>query len=174
MTVCFHSLLPGFDYPGSRLLFLLYFYLTKVSDCLILRLLSPFEIDNASQKYAHISHLRLISLGCDIFMIFWAVLRYINMMANDTLSLDITKPLTTNKTMLKDVIESVVEIKELYQTTSRVSRAGGVILAGTVGLATTISTMHQAGLYPIHMGLKALKKDNIKNFYQKCYEKLSF
>lgn len=76
--------------------------------------------------------------------------------------------------MIKNVIESVVEIKELYRTTSRASRAAGVILAGTVGLATTISAMHQAGLYPIHMGLKALKKDNIKNFYQKCHERLSF
>lgn len=76
--------------------------------------------------------------------------------------------------MIREVIESVVEIKELYQTTSRVSRAGGVILAGTVGLATTFSTMYQAGLYPIHTGLKALKKDNIKNFISKVDEKLSF
>lgn len=96
------------------------------------------------------------------------------MIADDTLSLDIDKPLTTNKTMIKDVIESVAAIKDLYQTTSRVSRAAGVILAGTVGLAATIGTMHQAGLYPIHVGLKALKKDNLKNFISKVDEKLSF
>lgn len=76
--------------------------------------------------------------------------------------------------MIRDVIESVAEMKDLYQTTSRVSKAAGVILAGTIGLATTISTMRQASLYPIHMGLKALKKDNLKNFIRKVDEKLSF
>lgn len=96
------------------------------------------------------------------------------MIADDTLSLDITKPLTTNKTMLKDVIESVTEMKDLYQTTSRVSKVAGVILAGFVGIGTTLRTMHQAGLYPIHMGLKALTKDNLKNFISKVDEKLSF
>lgn len=76
--------------------------------------------------------------------------------------------------MIKDILDSVVEIKELYQTTAPVSKAAGVILAGTVGLATTLSAMYQAGLYPIHTGLDALKKDNIKNFINKVDEKLSF
>lgn len=76
--------------------------------------------------------------------------------------------------MIREVIESMAEMKDLYQTTSRVSKAAGIILVGTIGLATTLSTMYKAGLYPIHTGLDALTKGNIKNFYKKSYERLPF
>ena len=76
--------------------------------------------------------------------------------------------------MLKDTINSIKEMKEMYQATSRVSKAAGIILVGTIGLATTLSTMYKAGLYPIHTGLDALAKDNLKNFYKKSYERLPF
>lgn len=76
--------------------------------------------------------------------------------------------------MIKDIIDSVDQMRDAYSTTAPVSKLAGVIFAGAIGLGTTLSTMHQAGLYPIHTGLDALKKDNLRNFYNKCYERLSF
>lgn len=76
--------------------------------------------------------------------------------------------------MIRDVIESVGLMQEAYSTTAPVSKLAGVIFAGAIGLGTTLSTMHRAGLYPIHTGLDALKKDNLRNFISKVDEKLSF
>lgn len=76
--------------------------------------------------------------------------------------------------MIKDIIDSVGLMRDAYSTTSSVSKVAGVIFAGVIGLGTTLSTMHKAGLYSIRTGLDALKKDNLKNFISKVDEKLSF